>query len=441
MIISMKWVKKLAIPSFLVILLMLPLTGTLASVQDEIARRNQEIEEIQRQIDQLQIQIDGLGGKSRTLENEISKLNSKIKQFELEIRSLNLSINQTTGEILTTQQQIEEAQSEIDLHKETLSSLILILYQSDQQNLTEVFLKNGQLSDFFNELANINNTQENISSVVDEIKIMKAGLEGKEVDLADKKNSLEKLKSFQEIERRSVDQVKKDRAKILAQTKGQESNYQKIVVQKKRDIEAIRAQIGFLLQNGLSAEEVVRFGQLAAVGAGIRPAFLLAEAEQESALGANVGRCKIADKYSGKTIRVTNGQVYLKGIHPTRDLPLFVKITAELGLDAFQQPISCGDQWGGAMGLAQFIPSTWMGYRDRVAGITGHRLPNPWNIEDAFVAAAIKLANDGASSKTRAGEIAASKRYYCGSAISTKPSCVNYANSVQNKAAIIEQNL
>ena len=158
-------------------------------------------------------------------------------------------------------------------------------------------------------------------------------------------------------------------------------------------------------------------------------------------MGGNVGKCYIVDRTSGATRRITNGQIYNKGIHPTRDLPLFLKITEELGRDPFQTPVSCGSSWGGAMGPAQFIPSTWMGYRETVTRLTGHSPANPWNIEDAFVAAASKLARDGADSKTRAGEIAASKRYYCGSATSTKSGCVNYANSVQRLAKEIEANL
>ena len=51
----------------------------------------------------------------------------------------------------------------------------------------------------------------------------------------------------------------------------------------------------------MSAEDAVKYGQLAAIGAGIRPAFLLAELEQESALGSNVGKCYIVDKTSGAT--------------------------------------------------------------------------------------------------------------------------------------------
>lgn len=439
--------KKLIIPIFL--------SGFLiffgfanATVEDEINARNKQIEEIQGQIEEYQQQIDVLGGKSMTLQNEISTLNNKIKKAQLEIQSLNLSIAQTGNEISDTQTQVNDAQNKIDLHKATMAELISILYEADQQNLTEVFLKNGRLSDFFNDIQNIKTTQDNLQNVLIQIKDLKVELEDREQQLEDKKSELQNQQTLQQIEKRNTDLIKKDRANLLAQTKGQESKFQSIVAQKKKDIEAIRAQIGYLIQSGLTAEEVIKFGQLAAIGAGIRPAFLIAEAEHESALGRNVGKCYIVDTTSGATRRITNGQIYAKGIHPTRDLGLFLKITSELGLDPFQTPISCGSGWGGAMGLAQFIPSTWMGYRDAVTSITGHNPANPWSIEDAFVAAATKLAKDGANSKTRAGEIAASRRYYCGSAVRTSSmtssrwnSCVNYANSVQSKAAIIEQNL
>jgi len=37
------------------------------------------------------------------------------------------------------------------------------------------------------------------------------------------------------------------------------------------------------------------------------------------------------------------------------------------------------------MGPAQFIPSTWMGYKDKVAALTGKNPPNPWDIRDKTV--------------------------------------------------------
>jgi len=412
-----------------------------ATVQEDIANRQKQIEEIQRQIDEYQKQIEQTQSTSKTLEGAIRGLNSKIGQLILEIKSLALSIQQTTVAITDAENKISDANGKILKHRGALAQYLKAIYENDQKSLTEILLKNANLSDFFMDVNNIRANQNNLQVVIGDIKSLKQGIEEQQNELEDKKTELERSKRLQEIEKRSIDSAKAAQAKLLKDTKGQESKYQELVKKSQKDIEAIRAQIGYLIQNGVSAEEAVKYGQLAAIGAGIRPAFLLAELEQESALGANVGKCYIVDSTSGSTRRVTNGQIYTKGIHPSRDLALFLNITAELGRDPFQTPVSCGQGWGGAMGPAQFLPSTWMGYRETVARLTGHGLPNPWNIEDAFVAAAAKLARDGADSKTRAGEVSASKRYYCGSSTSRKSSCINYANSVQRLAAEIEKNL
>lgn len=412
-----------------------------ASVQDDIDAKNKLLEEYQRQLEEYQSQAETAKSQSKTLENEIARLNAEINQVQLEIKSLGVSINKTGLEIGVTETKIGDAEDKINMHKNALAQYIQIVYENDQRSLTEILLNNQNLSDFFNDLNSIQITQDNLKTAIGDIKQLKGQLEEHQANLEEKQTELEQAKRLQEIEKRSIDSTKAARAKLLKDTKGQESKYQELVKKTQKNIEAIKNQIGYLIQNGISAEEAVKYGQLAAIGAGIRPAYLLAELEQESALGSNVGKCLIVDATSGATRRITNGQIYKKGIHPTRDLALFLNITAELGKDPFQTPISCGSSWGGAMGPAQFIPSTWMGYREEVTRLTSHNPANPWSIEDAFVAAAAKLAKDGANSQTRAGEIAASKRYYCGSATSRKSSCINYANSVQRLASEIAKNL
>lgn len=421
--------------------LALPFFSVKAAVQDEIDAKNRLLEEYQRQLEEYQSQAENAKSQSKTLESEIARLNAEINQVQLEIKSLGVSINKTGLEIGMTETKIGDAEDEINKHKNALGQYIKIINENDQRSLTEILFKNQNLSDFFNDLNSIQTTQDSLKTAIDDIKQLKGQLEEHQADLEDKQTELQRAKNLQEIEKRSIDSTKAVQAKLLKDTKGKESKYQELIKKSQKDIEAIKNQIGYLIQNGISAEDAIKYGQLAAIGAGIRPAYLLAELEQESALGSNVGKCLIVDTISGSTRRITNGQIYKKGIHPTRDLALFLNITAELGKDPFQTPISCGSSWGGAMGPAQFIPSTWMGYREEVTRLTSHNPANPWSIEDAFVAAAAKLAKDGANSQVRAGEIAASKRYYCGSATSRKSSCINYANSVQRLAVEIAKNL
>ncbi len=414
-----------------------------AAVTDEVNQKNSQIDEIQRQLDQYQQQIDTIHSQTMTLQGEVAALNAKIGQITLELKSLAISISKTNLEIQSTQSKINDAEDKISKNEVVLGQYLRIIYQNDQETLTSILLKHNTLSDFFSDLNSVETTQNDLKVAIDNIKDLKASLETKEQDLEDKKSDLEQQKGLVEIDKRSLDRNKAQKDKLLKDTKGQESKFQDLVKQNQYKIQQIQQEIYYLQQNGVSVDDAIKYGNLAAISVGIRPAFLLAELNLESGLGQNVGKCNLTDMTSGSSRRITNGQVSVRGMHPTRDLPIFLNITSGLGKNPLQTPISCwpGYGWGGAMGAAQFIPSTWIGYAERVASIVGRAFADPWNIEDAFTAAAIKLAKDGATSKTKAGEMAASKAYFCGSPKSTASKCVNYAQKVQNLAADIEQNL
>lgn len=424
---------------FVISALIWPLFSIGATTQEEIDARNKQIEEIQRQIDAYQQQIDENSAKARTLSVEISRLNAQVNKIQLEIKSLGIAIDQTNFEIQDTQKGIQIATDELGLHKEVLAKYMRILYELDKENLTRVLLSNAKLSDFFNNLKNLGDIQDNLQTTIVSIKDLRADLEQKESNLQDKKSELGQLKSLQESERADLSQAKKQKDTILKETKGQEAKFQQLVKQSQQDIARIREQVSYLIQNGVTVEEAIKFGQLAAIRAGIRPAFLIAVLEVESKIGVNVGRCNRAGDPPEKSWRV---------IMHSRDFEPFAAITSALGLDMGTTPVSCpqyvnGRQygWGGAMGPAQFIPSTWVGYADKVAQLVGRPTASPWNIEDAFMAAAVKLANAGATAKTRTAEIAASKAYYSGKSTCKTAQCNSYANTIQNKAAIIEQSL
>ena len=62
-------------------------------------------------------------------------------------------------------------------------------------------------------------------------------------------------------------------------------------------------------------------------------------------------------------------------------------------------------------------------------------------MEDAFTAAALKLADAGATAKTREAEIGAAKAYVGGSTKCSSAICNSYANLALEKAEIIGANL
>ena len=412
-------------------------TYSSAAVDDEINSRQKQIEEIERQIEEYQLQIEQTRSVSRTLESEIKSLNAKISQLALEIRSLELSIKQTAVEITDTEDKITDANEKISKHRNALAHYLQIAYEIDRNNLTGILLKNANLSDFFTDLNNIRTNQDNLRASIKNIRELKVDLERHQGNLEDKKTDLEQLRNLQSQEKKNLDSNKSQKNKILKDTKGQETKFQELVKKSQKNIEAIRSQITYLQQNGVTAEEAVKFGQLAAIATGIRPAFLIAILEVESGLGKNIGKGNwLDDMY----------QCYLRLKKPSRaetEKAAFFEIVNKLGLDPNTVKVSREPNYGcgGALGPAQFLPSTWLAYEEEVARITGHNPPSPWNIEDAFMASAIKLAKGGATSKDKAGETRAAKAYISGKSSCVSRICNYYANAVLRKAAEIEKNL
>lgn len=419
----------------------------LAGVQDEIAERQKQIEELRRGIQELQSQIDISRGQSRTLENEIGQLNAKIDQINLEIRSLELSVNKTRLEIGDTEQKISESEDAMSKHKSALAQYIQIAYENDQITLTEILFNNDSLSDFFNYLNDIQSTQDNLRLTIQGIRELKINLEDYQITLEEEKTDLEHLIGIQAVQKRSLDINKRGKDQLLKETKGQESKFQELIQRSQKDIEKIREQLTFLQQHGITAEDAVRYAQLAAIRAAIRPAFLLAILEIESRLGQNVGSGNWQDDMVLCYRRL--GDIWYPHRHDyyyrraATEEAAFLKIASQLGIDPNSVKVSREPNYGcgGAMGPAQFIPSTWLAYEEEVARLTGHNPPNPWNIEDAFMASAIKLAKGGADKKTRAGESGAARAYIGGSTRCSSSICNYYSSTVLRKADEIERNL
>ncbi|HXK36292.1 MAG TPA: lytic murein transglycosylase [Candidatus Paceibacterota bacterium] len=419
---------------------------TRADIGDEIANLRTREAELQAQIAQYQQQAAAVGAQSKTLQNEITKLNAQIAQINAQIRSLDASIGRTGLEIQQTEMDIMEAERRIQLHQSALAEVIRDTDETDQQSLAVVLLRHAMLSEFFNHLNNVQRTQDTLRLTIQAVKEVRADLDAQRESLEQHQAELEQLKVLEEIQQRQFADTTNNKNQLLKQTKGQEEQYQKLVQQGQKDLQRLREQITYLLQGGLTLEDAVSFAKLAAIGAGIRPAFLLALLEVESRMGQNVGTgnwrddmylCyqRLATYYPSKR------DYYLKRAEDEKIA--YLSIMSALGLDPDSQKVSREPTYGcgGAMGPAQFIPTTWLGYAAAVTNITGHNPPNPWNFQDAFSASALKLAKGGATSQDRVGEIRAAKAYISGNPNCTSATCNSYANTILQKAADIERDL
>ena len=402
----------------LVLSLLVPLAiqkpNTAYSASQEELRK--ELAEIERQIAEQEKELTNIRGEKQTIQKKLDQLRREQTALQLKIKQTALRVRELSGQIDQTENSIKATNSQIENLKPKLAASLLEINELEQMSLLEILVVNESLHEAADRIGHLNDVSEGLKDIVQEMRGLKSSLEEKQEVLEDQHEQTKDLLAIQALQEGEYKVKVQEQNGILTLTKVQEAEYQALLSSARAKAGEIRARLYELAGGGQNVNfgEAVAMAKWASAQTGVRPAFLLAILTQESNLGKNVGTCNRAGDPPEKSWRAV--------MSPKRDQPHFPTITEELGLNTDTTPISCpmrdrkGKQigWGGAMGPAQFIPSTWMAYRDRVSNITG-RPANPWDIRDAFLAAAIKLGGSGAVGQGEAGEWRAAMLYFSGS--------------------------
>jgi len=361
-----------------------------------------KLKDLELKISQYREAISENQQKVKSLKTEITIFDDQIKSLELEIQRTELLTKKLDKQINSKEKSIREIEREFDLEKTTLAELAREIRKYDDKSFLEVLLNKDNFSDFIAELKSLEDFNNQVQEELKKITKAKTELEKEKEDLTNEKEELAALKKLQDQQKIDVEKTKKERKTLLEQTKGQENLFNQLLKKTKSDIEAIKNKLYFLeglvSDGALRFEDAYRFAKYVGTYTGIRPAFLLAILSRESELGKNIG------KGSWRVdMKPSQRQYYLQ-------------ICRELEIDPDKYPVSKKQWygWGGAMGPAQIMPATWLGYKAKIIEITGNDPPSPWNVKDAFVASALYLVNKGAGEKTTNAEWKAAMMYLAG---------------------------
>jgi peptidoglycan hydrolase CwlO-like protein len=399
------------------------------------------LEKYEKEIFRYESTIAKTKEEQRTLNNKIYLLRQKINKLQTQIKQSNLIIRDLEFQLEDTQVSIEKTSNQIDNLKTTLANLLKAIHEQDQRTALEVLFSGEDFSDFFENLVFLENLLTKNREVLNDIKALKADLEKQGITLESEKEEWEKMKKMQILQQQESERIRREKEWLLQKTKGEEAEYQKLLEQSRAKANEIRNRIFDLI----GVPEIPTFGQALEMAkyvekmTGVRPAFLLAVLTQESNIGRNVGQCYLKDPNTGSGIVAKTGKVISRVMKPSRDVPHFLTICKETGRNPYNTLVSCPMSfgYGGAMGPAQFIPSTWVMYKDRVRAITG-KAADPWNIRDAFLAAGLLLRDAGAARQTYNAEWRAAMVYFSGS---TNPKYSFYGNAVMSITRQYEEDI
>ena len=376
-----------------------------------------------------------------TLKGDVDYLNAQINALKAQIQAQSLVIAQLGVDIVDKTNTITSLSDKIDSENQSLAQLIRNTNEFDNENIVNLVLSDDTLSTFYSDLESYNSIQEAVKSSVDEINSVKAQTEVAKTDLQTQQNAEADAKAKLEAAQQQTAISEANQKKLLAVSQLKESAYGELAAQKKAQADKIRSALFNLagVSQKIDFGTALTYANQVSAKLNVEPAFLLAIITQESNLGANVGQCYLTDPTTGAGVGKTTGTYFANVMHPTRDVPPFLTITNQLGFNAFKTAVSCpiagAGGYGGAMGPAQFIPSTWELFAPRLQTLLGYQA-NPWSPLDSFMASGMYLSDLGAVGDSASAQSRAACKYY-----GTGGSSCSYSRSVMKLKATIQANI
>ena len=386
---------------------------------EQRAQLQAQLDQINKEIDQNQTQLAGLQTQRTSYERDVAILDSKIHQAQLAIRGRELSIQQIKEGISDKQNGIKSLDVKTAAGQASIAQMLRETRTMDDISLVEITLS-GSLSDLMQEQDDFGTIQKALGASFVKIATLRSDLTARKLALDDSLQEEQDLQQIQLLQNNSLKATEKEKQTLVSAAKGQEKSYKNVIADKQKTASQIKAAL-FALRDtkSVSFGALYSYAKEASATTGVRPAVILGILAEESNLGQNVG--------------TGNWRV---DMHPSRDAPLFAQLCTQLGIDPDTQPVSKKPWygWGGAMGPAQFIPSTWVQYADRIGTMVGQTPANPWDPRTATFATALLMSDNGADKQSRTAERLAALRYLAGWKNASKAAYAFYGNDVMDLA-------
>ncbi len=397
----MKIYKKITITFLLAVIISFSLNVVDVCASDKSTQKKEEKlkdkkKDVKKTIQEVKKEKEQLQKKLNSQYVDLSVKKKKISQTEYQVQAKEEMIKENEKEI----KQLEKEQ---DFQKTALKAILRKLYYT--KKVSNIHLFNAKETRFFSKSDDYDALRDKANKIYRDLEKIKEKKEDIKEETLNAKQEKEKLLLEQ---KKQHDEIKKEAIHTQIEVKRADAT----LTQLNAKLASIESSLSALLGGSFDTKDIVKAAKFASKKTGVRKDFILGMLTQETSLGRFTGGCTYKQSKMGK-----------------RNAKIFKRITKDLGYNYKKKKVSCPLSYGigGAMGVAQFMPSTWVHYEEDVTRYTGHDPADPWSLTDGVMAMAIKLKRDGGDDED--GEYDAARRYYCGANINRKV-CRKYASSV-----------
>ena len=282
---------------------------TVDELKFKIEEKGGEIEELEKEIDKYTREIVEVQAESKTLSSSIKSLDLTRKKLLTDIDVTNKEIESTNYTLQKIQTEINSTINKINDGNKAIGNIMRNVDELETKSLIEIILENDELSDFWNDIENMQRFRDVISENLRELEELKKDLQSKKNENEEEKESLLGFESQLQDQKQVVEINKKDKSYLLEQTENKEDNYQKILANKKAAKEEFEKELADFESQ---LEIVINPSLLPSLGSGVL-GWPLKDLSLDSCYDGSTNAINCVTQYFGNTAFSKSGAYDGKG--------------------------------------------------------------------------------------------------------------------------------
>lgn len=216
------------------------------NLQDEIADRKSEIEQINRRMDEYKQKIDEYSRQTASLLNDISLIENQITLAELDVQVTQAEIETKQMEIELIEEQIRQESERLQSQKAMLREMIFALHRRDNVGFIEVLFGANDFSELFEDLDHLESVNRDLNEAMSVTQNTKQTLEKNQTDQEANLDDLVALQGDLKIQAAKLENQRASKDYLVAETQSSEAQYRVLMSELRQESQYITSQISQL---------------------------------------------------------------------------------------------------------------------------------------------------------------------------------------------------
>jgi peptidoglycan hydrolase CwlO-like protein len=199
--------------------------------------KSAQTRDLQNQISDLQAKISKLKSEETTLKSQMAVMDNQIALTQLKINSTEKQISDLTLDIDTADKKIDKLEGSLDKLSEVLINRIKATYVVGSTSEFQVLLSSDNVHDFVERANYLRLAQQHDKQLIYDTVQARNDYAAQKDIYEDEKTKAQRLQEELATYKAQLDVEKQNKARLLAETQGSESNYQRLLTQARAQLE------------------------------------------------------------------------------------------------------------------------------------------------------------------------------------------------------------